>query len=128
MVPHLRIARPVRNLSRSAEMYCEGLGIQVLAEFENHEGFDGKMVGFPGAEYHFEFTSCPGHPVTPSPTDEDLAVFYFPDYLTWEERCRMMLQAGFEKVNSFNPYWDVRGQTFTDEDGYRTAIQNASWK
>jgi hypothetical protein len=38
-----------------------------------------------------------------------------------------MLAAGFREVASFNPYWDARGRTFEDPDGYRTVLQNAAW-
>jgi hypothetical protein len=38
-----------------------------------------------------------------------------------------MLSAGFNRVASFNPYWNLRGQTFEDPDGYRIVMQNAEW-
>jgi hypothetical protein len=30
-------------------------------------------------------------------------------------------------VRSFNPYWDARGRTYADHDGYRIVLQNAEW-
>ena len=75
---HLRIARPVRNLVETQTMYCRGLGLRVLGSFENHQGFDGVMLGTAEGSYHFEFTCCRRHPVTPAPSAEDLAVFYIP--------------------------------------------------
>jgi hypothetical protein len=60
-------------------MYCRGLGLHVIGSFENHDGFDGLMLGAPGATYHFEFTRARLHPVQPTPTVEDLAVFYIPE-------------------------------------------------
>ena len=80
-----------------------------------------------GLNYHFEFTHCRRHPVVPSPTSEDLAVFYIPDALEWQSACASMLAAGFQRVAPFNPYWDVRGCTFKDPDGYCVVLQNASW-
>jgi len=53
---HLRVARPVSNLQRAQQMYCAGLGLEVIDGFENHEGFDGVMLGFRGCDYHLEFT------------------------------------------------------------------------
>jgi hypothetical protein len=76
MDPQLRIARPVSELERSAAMYRTGLGLLEIGRFENHAGFDGVMLGRPGLPYHFEFTFCRAHPVVPSPTPEDLIVFY----------------------------------------------------
>ncbi|MFC5473934.1 VOC family protein [Paraherbaspirillum soli] len=124
---HLRIARPVSDLSQTSSMYCEGLGLRVLGSFEGHEGFDGVMLGRAGSSYHFEFTHCRTHPVEPNPTSEDLTVFYLPDSTEWKDRCASMLAAGFRQVASFNPYWDARGRTFEDLDGYRVVLQNADW-
>ena len=53
---HLRIARPVTELERSATMYCRGLGLKEVGRFEDHQGYDGVMLGAPGLPYHFEFT------------------------------------------------------------------------
>lgn len=39
-----------------------------------------------------------------------------------------MLGAGFQEVDSFNPYWKQHGRTFEDADGYRVVIEQASWK
>ena len=128
MKSHLRIAHPVTNLTRARSMYAIGLGLQFLGSFEDHEGFDGVMLGREGLDYHFEFTHCRTHPVAPRPTAEDLAVFYFPNIAEWEAACANMLAAGFRQVESFNPYWDARGQTFEDLDGYRIVLQNAAWE
>jgi hypothetical protein len=127
MKTHLRIARPVGDLHRSSTMYCHGLGLHILGGFEDHEGFDGVMLGREGMDYHFEFTVYRTHPVTPESSAEDLAVFYLPDDAEWELACEKMAAAGFECIASFNPYWDVHGRTFVDPDGYRVVLQNAAW-
>ena len=127
MQAHLRIARPVRELEKSVRMYCKGLGLMEIGRFADHEGFDGVMLGRPGLSYHFEFTFCRVHPVTPAPTAEDLIVFYLPDASEWESACRSALEAGFIEVKSFNPYWDQLGRTFEDHDGYRVVLQRAAW-
>ena len=127
MPPHLRIARPVTNLARTTDMYSRGLDLQVLANFEDHHGFDGVMLGVPGAQYHFEFTYSRHRPVSPSPTVEDLAIFYIPDEAEWQATCDAMLAAGFKQVAAFNPYWNVRGRTYEDADGYRVVLERAAW-
>lgn len=123
----LRMARPVSNLARAADMYCRGLGYRVLASFDDHEGFDGVMVGVPGGAFHFEFTRHRDDPVTPTPTVEDLTVFYLPDPAQWRTACERMVAAGFKAVDSFNPYWNARGRTFEDFDGYRVVLQQGRW-
>ena len=123
----LRIARPVGDLARSQAMYCRGLGLRVLGSFADHDGFDGVMLGLPGAAFHFELTHCRSHPSLPSPGAEELVVFYLPDAAQWRRGCADMLVAGFRAVASFNPYWDRRGKTFEDPDGYRVVLENGEW-
>jgi putative acetyltransferase len=38
-----------------------------------------------------------------------------------------MLDAGFEQVAALNPYWEARGRTFRDHDGYRVVLQRSRW-
>ena len=49
------------NLDALQRFYEQGLGLTLLFRFENHEGFDGIMLGRPGAPYHFEFTRAHNH-------------------------------------------------------------------
>jgi hypothetical protein len=56
---------------------------------------------------------------------EDLVVFYLPGATEWRTACARMTEAGFRQVASFNPYWDRRGRTYEDHDGYRVVLQNA---
>ena len=127
MYAHFRLARPVSDLSRSEAMYRAGLGLVRIGHFDDHDGFDGIMLGFPGEGYHLEFTYCRFHPVAPAPTAEDLLVFYLPNHAAWEFRCKAVLDAGFKQVSSLNPYWEKNGRTFEDHDGYRVVIQCADW-
>ena len=108
-------------------MYEAGLGFAVLARFTDHEGFDGVILGHPRYPYHFEFTQQRGHSVGTAPTKDHLLVFYIPDGDEWEESCARMLAAGFRRVSSYNPYWDVHGRTFEDVDGYRVVLQHSAW-
>jgi len=128
MQAHLRIARPVSDLERSVAIYRRGLGLAEIGRFEDHAGFDGVMLGRPGLDYHFEFTRCRAHPIDPAPSVEDLLVFYLPDPLGWQRSCTAMIEAGFTEVASFNPYWQERGRTFEDHDGYRVVLERAFWR
>ncbi|HEY2569740.1 MAG TPA: VOC family protein [Candidatus Udaeobacter sp.] len=123
----LRVARPTDNLTAIAEMYAKGLGFTVLARFEDHRGFDGVILGHPEQPYHIEFTSRRGHKVGRAPTWDHLLVFYVSDRAEWEASCAQMISARFREVPSYNPYWDLRGRTFEDIDGYRVVLQNAKW-
>jgi hypothetical protein len=124
---HLRIARPVSDIARSVRMYREGLEMTILDSFEDHEGYDGVMVGDAGGAFHLEFTRFRRHALQPAPTAEDLLVFYIASAPDWTATCARMVAAGFEPVASFNPYWERRAQTFRDHDGYRVVIHRGPW-
>jgi hypothetical protein len=104
------------------------LGFEVLYEFHDHEGFDGLILGHPHAGYHLEFTTKHGHSAGKAPTDDNLLVFYLPDEAQWKEAVARMEKAGYESVKAGNPYWDARGKTFEDADGWRVVLQNTGWK
>jgi catechol 2,3-dioxygenase-like lactoylglutathione lyase family enzyme len=123
----LRIARPSDNLDALLAFYRDGLGLELMFRFEDHQGFDGMMLGSPGAPYHFEFTRAKGHPAGRAPTQDNLLVFYIADEPRWREAVERMRKAGFAPVPSFNPYWDQQGRTFEDPDGYRVVLQQGSW-
>lgn len=123
----IRIARPTDQLELIVLMYREGLGLEVLGSFYDHDGFDGIMLGHPGEHYHLEFTSKEGHRAGKAPTKENILVFYIEDKNEWKYQCEKMTFAGFNKVDSFNPYWDKDGCTFEDADGYRVVLQNSAW-
>ncbi|WP_418132309.1 hypothetical protein [Variovorax sp. 278MFTsu5.1] len=48
-----------------------------------------------------------------------------PDPTEWQRSSEAT--AGFTEVSSFNPYWQRRGRTFADLDGYRVVLQQAAW-
>ena len=123
----MRVARPTDQLDNVVRFYSHGLGLTVLASFQDHDGFDGVMLGSPGATYHLEFTHKRGHSAGRAPTQDNLLVFYLPDLERWQEAIDRMRAAGYEPIASFNPYWDRVGRTFADPDGYRVVLQHASW-
>lgn len=123
----LRVARPTDNLELVKHFYGIGLGLEEIASFEDHNGFDGVMFGIKGASYHLEFTQHRGHNVGTAPTQDNLLVFYLPDALEWQNAVAQMQAAGYAPVPSYNPYWDIKGKTFQDPDDYRVVLQNAEW-
>ncbi|NDJ19459.1 VOC family protein [Myxacorys almedinensis] len=123
----IRVARPTDQLGQVVRFYTDGLGLQILYRFENHEGFDGVMVGIPGEPYHFEFTQQREHLVGRAPTQDHLIVFYLPDQQEWQRAVEQMEATGYEPVKSYNPYWETSGVTFEDPDGYHVILQNAAW-
>ena len=125
--PVLRVARPTDDLERLLPFYRDGLGLNVLSRFTDHEGFDGVMLGWDRSPYHLEFTRSHGRIAGRAPTLDNLLVFYLPERSIWEAAIARMRRAGFEPVAAFNPYWDRLGATFEDPDGYRVVLQQARW-
>jgi catechol 2,3-dioxygenase-like lactoylglutathione lyase family enzyme len=124
---HLRVARATDDLDAVVRFYRDGLGFTVLYEFKGHDGFDGVMLGHRGAGYHLEFTRKHGHAVGKAPTQDNLLVFYLPDEADWQRAVNRLDRHGYKPVSAFNPYWDRKGKTFEDPDGYRVVLQNAAW-
>ena len=126
--PQLRVARATDHLDEAVRFYSVGLGLQVIGSFHDHEGFDGVMLGHPGARYHLELTRKRGHTAGRAPNEDTLLVFYLPDAAAWEAAVHRMEAAGYTGVTAFNPYWDRDGRTFEDPDGYRVVLQRGDWE
>jgi len=90
----LRVARATDHLDDVVRFYLVGLGLEKLGSFEDHEGFDGVIVGVSGAPYHLEFTHQRGHVVGGAPTKDNLLVFYLPDDGEWMSAVDRMAAAG----------------------------------
>lgn len=120
--------RPTDNFDPVVRFYTEGVGLTVLGSFQDHDGFDGIMLGVPGSSYHLEFTRKREHTAGRAPTEDNLIVFYLPDKSAWRAAVDRMTAAGYKPVPSYNPYWDCHGRTYEDPDGYRVVLQNADWQ
>ena len=58
-------------------------------------------------------------------------MFYLPDDEAWRAavaRMEGLEGRGVRGVSSFNPYWEVKGRTFEDADGWRVVLQCAGWE
>ncbi|MFE5476993.1 VOC family protein [Nocardia sp. NPDC056541] len=118
-VAQVRIARPTDRLDEVVRFYVDGLGLRELYRFENHAGYDGVMVGLPGADYHLEFTShVDGSPGT-APSAENLLVLYFDGAAPMFDVVERLGEFGVEPVPVENPYWAANGgMAFPDPDGW----------
>ena len=123
----MRVARPTDKLEQITSMYTRGLGFEILFSFENHNGFNGTILGHSDHNYHLEFTHHLGTNVGRAPTQDNLLVFYLPQQAVWKNACHAMELAGFQHVDSYNSYWDTLGKTYEDLDGYRVVLQNEQW-
>jgi hypothetical protein len=122
-----RFARQTDQLTEIIRFYGEGLGLPMIASFENHAGYDGVMFGLPNAAYHLEFVSHVHGSPGKSPNKENLLVFYVPDLDAVERKAAHLYGMGYVRVPAENPYWDERGAiTIEDPDGWRIVLMPSS--
>jgi hypothetical protein len=77
--------------------YRDGLGFEVLYEFNDHDGFDGTMLGHKGAAYHLEFTHKHGHTAGRAPTEDNLLAFYLPKKTEWRKAVQRIESRGYNR-------------------------------
>lgn len=123
----VRIARPTNQLTKIVQFYTEGLGLEKLSSFTNHAGYDGVMLGLPGREYHLEFTQHETGSPCLAPTEDNLLVFYIPDEAVINAAVARLQKLGYFPVSPENPYWDDKGFTFEDPDGWRVVLFAGTW-
>ncbi|MEY8749363.1 VOC family protein [Alkalicoccobacillus gibsonii] len=120
----IRIARPTDQLERVIEFYEKGLGLKRIGSFKKHSGYNGVMYGLPDATYHLEFTQHIEGSPCPAPTEDNLLVFYVPEYAEIVQVAERLSQLGYGEVEPENPYWSEKGITIEDPDGWRIVLMN----
>ena len=122
----VRIARPSLDLDAAERFYVRGLGLHVLYRTTDDAFAALLMMGLPGAAWHLELTRPLSHPVTPTPTGEDLLVLYLGRPPSDGLVARLETQGG-RRVPALNPYWERWGVTLADPDGYRLVLCARDW-
>ncbi|THF66814.1 VOC family protein [Deinococcus sp. Arct2-2] len=124
---HIRLARPSLDLRAAQHFYTAGLNLSVLYHHDSMgEEASLLMLGVRGAAWHLELTHLAGHPLLPTPTEDDLLVLYLgrpvePSVL------QHLTESGGTRVPALNPYWDTYGVTIQDPDGYRLVLCHREW-
>lgn len=113
-----------RQHERGCFFYEEGLGLKRIGSFDQHEGYDGVMLGLPHQHVHLEITKHEEDESLPVPHPEQLLVFYIPDEEEFQQMKKRLIAFGGRQVTSTNPYWDRGGVTIEDPDGYRVVLMN----
>lgn len=125
-VAQVRVARPTNQLTEIKRFYCRGLGLQQIGSFQGHRGYQGIMIGLPDSSYHLEIIQHESGQPVPSPTKEDLFVFYIPQLSEMMDIKNRLHSLGYHTVSPENPYWEEKGFTFEDPDGWRVVLMNTS--
>ena len=124
-VVQVRIARPTDRLEEVVRFYRDGLGLPELYRFEDHDGYDGVMLGLPGRPYHLEFTHHRQGSPCPAPSLDNLLVLYIPELDQLQALQRRLTALGYSPVAPENPYWLDKSVTFADPDGWRVVLCQA---
>ncbi len=123
----IRIARRTGQLKEIIRFYEEGLGLKRVGSFSGHEGYSGVMFGLPHTQYHLEFTEETGaSQPAPVPHGDSLLVFYIQDQQEVIRISTTLKQMGYEEKAPENPYWEEKGVTIEDPDGWRVVLMNTS--
>lgn len=123
-IAQFRFARPTNQLDRLSDFYTRVLGLPLIGHFKGHHGYDGVMIGLPGAGHHLEFTQHTVPVPLPAPTAEHLLVLYFEEPADYDEALLRMKDEGLQALAPENPYWLGRSETFEDPDGWRVVLYN----
>jgi catechol 2,3-dioxygenase-like lactoylglutathione lyase family enzyme len=119
----LRVARHTERLGELVRFYRDGLGLNEIGGFGDHDGYDGVFLEVPGTGAHLELTSGGAHGA-PVPHPESLIVLYLGDEATV---LATSARLGVEPVAPANPYWAEHGLTFEDPDGFRVVLVPEPW-
>lgn len=117
----IRIARHTQHLQSIIHFYVDVLGLNILGQFSDHDGYSGIFIGLSQHDWHLEFTTsaeAPHH----QHDDDDLLVWYATSQQEYEDINQRFLQDSILPVTAKNPYWNSNGTTYTDPDGFRIVI------
>jgi catechol 2,3-dioxygenase-like lactoylglutathione lyase family enzyme len=119
----IRIARPTDRLDEVVAFYKDGLGLEEIGGFADHDGYTGVMLGLPGRDLHLEFTTHADGSPGAAPSRDNLLVFYLGDAEGRDAVAAQLEALGGTPVAAENPFWDSVGAlTFEDPDGWRVVL------
>lgn len=122
----IRIARHTTALAEIVAFYCDLLGLQMIGSFAAHQGYSGVFIGPADADWHLEFTVSAGAPEHAADAD-DLLLFYIPKKTKYDRIIAALKAADAKETAPRNPYWQQRGRTFLDPDGFSVVLCNREW-
>jgi catechol 2,3-dioxygenase-like lactoylglutathione lyase family enzyme len=122
-----RFARHTNNLEQLKSFYIDILGLELLGDFENHNGYDGVFIGKPNENWYLEFTKS-DEIVTFNFGEEDILVFYPNTKLEFELIHDKLKTNKMEFIKAKNSYWNENGKMILDPDGYRVVISHLKIK
>jgi catechol 2,3-dioxygenase-like lactoylglutathione lyase family enzyme len=116
-----RHARHTNDLEKLEKFYTEIVGLEKLGEFNNHSEYNGLFLGFPGMDWHIEFTASNDDAVH-TPDADDLLVFYPNNTDEYDAILSRIEEKQVPIQQSKNPYWVQNGVEILDPDGFGVVI------
>lgn len=117
----LRFARHTNNIEELKIFYTEIIGLKILGEFQNHDGYSGVFIGKENSNWHLEFTTS--HEKAQQKFDEDDLIVFYPE--SEIEYGNIIQRINANKISIFyakNPYWNKNGLFIKDPDGFGVVI------
>ncbi|PXX58081.1 hypothetical protein DFR70_11554 [Nocardia tenerifensis] len=119
----VRFARPTARFDEVVAFYRDGVGLTILAQWCDHDGYDGVVFGLPGAEVQMEITQHGSPPVIPTPHPENQLVLYLRGQQALQVVVDRLVERGLRPVAPANPYWARAGAVlFEDPDRWLVVL------
>ena len=117
----LRVARHTDNLEKVISFYIEIMGLEIMGDFKNHDGYDGVFIGKPNLDWHLEFTISQENP-NHIFDEDDILVFYPKTRAELDSIMNKIRENNFEIRQSKNTYWNINGILIKDFDNHNVII------
>ncbi len=118
-----RFARHTNDLEQLSSFYINILGMEILGNFQKHNGYDDVFIGKSDENWHLEFTKS-NESIQFIFGEEDVLVFYPNTRLEYESILKKINNFSIKIIEAKNPYWNENGKMFLDPDGYRIVISD----
>jgi hypothetical protein len=116
-----RYARHCRNIQTLSAFYTQVIGLEHIGDFQQHAGYDGVFLGFPGGDWHLEFTQSADAPQQQFDEDDAL-VFYVHSDIELNAFKRRFQSLQIPIVEPRNPYWKTNGLLIKDTENHPVII------
>lgn len=119
----LRVARHTDHLELVVKFYTEVMGLDIIGDFKNHEGYDGVFLGKESLDWHLEFTTSDEKAVH-QPDADDLLVFYPQTREEYDRLIERITAHNVPRAQAKNPYWNLHGVLILGPDGFGIVISD----
>jgi hypothetical protein len=112
----------------SAALYEALLGLSRLAQFEDHDGFSGVILGFENSDWQLEIVTVSASQRQPTDEDAERGIVLYLGAEEFRKAGRQVAISGAQIVINKNSYWTRRGAiTIRGYDGESIVIVEGLW-